>query len=149
MNAGTIKLVKVLSWLLVITGLVYALKLFGILPMPHPECMWKKVHVFLGIITSVMCLWHCIDHWKWYKAWLNGRLRNNIRNVVLAKWTTLFFVLMIGILLLDWIWPSKLYAAAHIITAFSWMVIVSKHCKSKYGNNCRGNRIQSGYCRCR
>ena len=78
MNAGTIKLVKVLSWLLVITGLVYALKLFGVLPMPHPGCMWKKVHVVLGIITIVMCLWHCIDHWKWYKAWLNGRLRNNI-----------------------------------------------------------------------
>ena len=138
MNKGMIRTTKVLQWLLSITGVIYALKMYGVLPLPHPECMLKKVHVVLGVITLVTSLWHCIDHRKWYKAWLKGRIRNNMQEVILTKWTTGFFALMIGVLLLDWIWPSKLYATIHIITAFIWIAVAARHCKSKSRreNNC-------------
>ena len=150
-DVGMMRFVKILLWLLAITGVVYALKVFGILPMHHPECMWLKVHTFLGIVTLVMALWHCIDHWKWYKAWLRGRLKNRIPNVVLVKWTTCFFFLTMLVLLLDWAWPSKALVVAHIATASVWIALSAKHCKSKsrHKNNCRNGGQASNVCHCR
>lgn len=85
MNKGMIRTTKVLLWLLSITGVIYALKMYGVLPLPHPECILKKVHVVLGVITLVTSLWHCIDHWKWYKAWLKGRIRTICKRLFLPS----------------------------------------------------------------
>lgn len=135
--------IKILSGLLIITGIVYALKMFGVLPMHHPVCMWKQVHAILGIIVILMTLWHCIDNGKWFVAWMRGKLRNCVPNVLLVKWAAAFSFVSVVVLLLDFIWPSKVYAVAHIITATIWIGLAFKHCKSKSHSKqmpCRNKR---------
>lgn len=153
MKPGIIKTLKILSWIVVLTGVVCTLKGMNVLPMHHhaPDghvCFWKQIHVISGIIIILIMLWHGHAHRKWYAAWLKGKLKSHTPSMLLTKQTSLVFVLATVVLLLKPVMSWGIFSVLHIASTLVLAILSVRHCKSRVGNNrryCRRRNNESAY----
>lgn len=121
-NSKLNKCLKVFLYFLLTTGVC------AILPIPGGH-LWRGLHIFSGFIFLILVGVHMGKNWKWYKAWITGKLKNEKSK--LSKSITGYFFLMIISLSFDTFLPKSVFLVIHILIGSVWIIGMIKHFKSK------------------
>jgi hypothetical protein len=121
-NSKLNKYLKIFLYFLLVTGVC------AILPIPGGH-LWRGLHVFAGFIFLILVSVHMGKNWKWYKAWITGKLKNEKSK--LSKSITGYFFLMLFSLSFDAFLPENIFLIIHIGIGSLWSMGMIKHFKGK------------------
>lgn len=121
------------SWLIsIISILLFFVLISGIgllLTGSETGSSWMSVHKFSGILFCIALLIHVINHFKWYKAWLTGKIKKQSRVKFTIACSVFFVLLIIGFLLKPILIPY--YGIIHGIIGVLGCILMVFHFKDK------------------
>lgn len=121
------------SWLIgILCILLFLILISGIgllLTGSKTGSSWMNVHKFSGIIFCISLLIHIISHFKWYKAWLTGKIKKQNKVKFTIGCSVFFVLLIIGFLLKPILIPY--YGIIHGIIGIVGCILMVFHFKDK------------------
>lgn len=127
-NSRLNKNLKIFLYFLLVTGVMYTLILCGILPKVGGY-LWRSLHIFSGFIFLILVGAHMSKYWKWYKAWITGKLKSEKSKQ--TKSISIYFFLMIFSISSDGFLPRGLYLFTHVLIGTVWIIGIIRHFRSK------------------